>query len=389
MIGIYPDICSFERKFSDEDRLIQETTRKFVATEIRPTIAQHFEQQTFPLDAVKKMGSLGLLGAMLPEEYGGSNATALQYGLICRELERGDSGIRSFCSVQSSLVMYPIWKFGSEAQKKKWLPKLAAGEAIGCFGLTEPDFGSNPSGMRTKAKINGSEIVLNGTKRWITNADIADICLIWAKDEEGVVAAYLVEANTPGLSQVEMKHKLSLCASHTGELIFEDCRIPLENQLPAALGLRCALSALDSARFGIIWGVLGAAEDCYQTALDYAQSRVQFSKPIAAYQLVQAKLVAMLNEITKAQLLASEISKLRDENLSSFEQTSIGKMNNVRIALDVARSARDVLGANGITTEYSIMRHMMNLESVVTYEGTEDIHRLILGKSITGLAAFD
>ena len=389
MAAKYPDICDFESELSEEDRLIQSSARKFVEKSIRPNIADYFEKNIFPRELVQEMGSLGLLGAMIPQEYGGSGASALQYGLICRELERGDSGVRSFCSVQSSLVMYPILKYGSEEQKQTWLARLARGEAIGCFGLTEPDFGSNPSGMRTRAKKDGSNYVLNGTKRWITNADIADICLVWAKDDEGSVSGYLVEKGTKGLSQVEMKHKLSLCASHTGELILEDCVIDEKNKLPKTSGLGSALSALDSARYGIIWGAIGAAEDCYQTALDYAQSRVQFSKPIAAYQLVQAKLVAMLTEITKAQLLAMQIAKVRDSGRASFEQTSIGKMNNVRVALDVARSARDVLGANGITTEYSVMRHMVNLESVMTYEGTEDIHRLILGKSITGIAAFD
>lgn len=389
MAAKYPDICAFESELSEEDRLIQGSAQKFVDKSIRPNIANYFENNIFPRELVLEMGALGLLGAMIPQEYGGCSASALQYGLICRELERGDSGVRSFCSVQSSLVMYPILKYGSEEQKKTWLPRLARGEAIGCFGLTEPDFGSNPSGMRTRAKKDGSGYVLNGTKRWITNANIADICLVWAQDDEGKISGYLIEKGTKGLSQVEMKHKLSLCASHTGELILEDCVIGKENKLEKTSGLGSALSALDSARYGIIWGAIGAAEDCYQTALEYAQSRVQFSQPIAAYQLVQAKLVAMLTEITKAQLLALQIAKVRDAGKNSFEQTSIGKMNNVRIALDIARSARDVLGANGITTEYSVMRHMVNLESVLTYEGTEDIHRLILGKSITGIAAFD
>lgn len=385
----YPDLCNIEELLSEDDRLLLLSARKFVETKVEPTIATHFENQTFDDSLVPQMGQLGFLGAMIPEEYGGSGATNLQYGLLCRELERGDSGLRSFCSVQSSLVMYPIWKFGSESQRSTWLPKLAKGTAVGCFGLTEPDFGSNPAGMKTRAKREGDTIVLNGSKRWITNANIADVCVVWAKDDEGIIGGYLVERGTLGLEQIQMKHKLSLCASHTGELVFDNCRIPAENQLPAAVGLKAALACLDTARFGIIWGVLGAAESCFQTAVEYAESRVQFDRPIAAYQLVQAKLANMLNEITKAQLLALRIAQLRDSTGSSFEQISLGKMNNVRVALDVARTCRDILGANGITTEYPVMRHMMNLESVVTYEGTEDIHRLVLGKAITGFAAFE
>ena len=384
-----PDLLMLEDLLSDEERVLVQSTRKFVDDRIMPIIGEHFEAGTFPTGLVQELGSMGLLGSFLPEEYGGSGGSYTMYGLACRELERGDSGIRSFCSVQSSLVMFPIWKFGSEEQKKKWLPLLAAGKAIGCFGLTEPDFGSNPSGMKTRAQKDSKSYRLNGTKRWITNADIADVCVVWAKDEHGEIGGYLVEKGCKGLTQKEIKHKLSLCASHTGELIMEDCEIPLENKLPQAAGLKAGLACLDSARFGIIWGALGAAEHCYEIALDYAKERVQFSKPIAAYQLVQSKLVYMLNEITKGQMIAYRIGRLRDEGKNKFTHASLGKMNNVRIALDIARTARDVLGASGITTEYPVMRHMNNLESVITYEGTEDIHRLILGREITGHAAFE
>ncbi|HMO17084.1 MAG TPA: acyl-CoA dehydrogenase family protein [Oligoflexia bacterium] len=385
-----PDFLSIEETFSEDERLLMNSVRSFVDQHVRPDIANHFENATFSDSLVPIMGELGLLGAMIPEKYGGSGSSSLQYGILCRELERGDSGVRSFCSVQSSLVMFPIWKYGSEEQKLRWLPLLAKGKAIGCFGLTEPDFGSNPSGMLTRARKKGTSYILNGTKRWITNGDISDICVVWAKSEEdGTIGGYLVEKGAKGFIQLEMKHKLSLRASHTGELIFEDLEIPEENKLPLATGLRAPFSCLESARFGIIWGALGAAEDCYQVALDYAKNRVQFSKPIAAYQLVQAKLVNMLSEITKGQLLALQIARLRDSGKGNFEQISLGKMNNVRIALSAAREARDILGANGISGEYSIMRHMANLESVVTYEGTEDIHRLILGKAITGYSAFE
>lgn len=384
-----PDFLQFESALSEEDRLMQKLARACVAQHVRPTIRDCYEQHRFPHGLAERMGEMGLLGAMLPEEFGGSAASALQYGLICRELERGDSAVRSFCSVQSSLVMLPIWKFGTAEQKERWLPKLAAGTTIGCFALTEPDFGSNPAGMRCTAKQKDGEIVLEGTKRWITNGDIADIALVWAKNEAGEVGAYLLEKGSKGFSQTPMKHKLSLCASNTGELHFDQCRIPQENQLPLAKGLGAAMQALDSARFGIVWGVLGAAEECYCTALAYAGSRTQFSAPIASYQLVQAKLVEMLSEISKGQLLALQIARLRDKLQGNFRQVSLGKMNNVRMALEVARTARDILGANGISGEYPIMRHMCNLESVITYEGTEDIHRLILGKAITGIPAFD
>jgi len=383
------DFLNISSLLSEEERILRDSTRKFVDKKIIPVVDKHFEDSTFPMEWVKVLGQQGYLGSFIPEEYGGAGTSYLSYGLVCQELERGDSGLRSFCSVQSSLVMFPIWKYGSEEQRQKWLPKLTAGDAIGCFGLTEPDHGSNPSGMLTTAKKDGDSYVLNGTKRWITNANIADICVVWAKDEDGEIGGYLVEKGSPGLDQVEMKHKFSLRASHTGELVMEDCRIPLENKLPNTKGLGGPLKCLDSARFGIIWGVIGAAMACYECALDYAKDRVQFSKPIAGYQLVQSKLVWMITEITKSQLLAYQIGRLRDGGKGEFVHVSMGKMNNVSSALQIARVARDILGANGITTEYPIIRHMLNLESVNTYEGTEDIHKLIIGREITGIAAFD
>ena len=383
------DILNTNSLLTEEERILKDSTRKFVDEKILPNIAKHFDDGTFPDDLPEQLGKNGFLGSYIPEEYGGMGSTYSEYGVICQELERGDSGVRSFCSVQSSLVIFPIWKYGSEEQKKKWLPLLTSGKKIGCFGLTEPDFGSNPAGMTTRAKKEGNSYILNGSKRWITNADIADICVVWAKDESGEVAGFLVEKGTPGLSQIAIERKFSLRASHTGELIFEDCKIPLENKLPNAKGLKGPLLCLDSARFGIIWGAVGAAIACYDCALDYAKERVQFSKPIAGYQLVQSKLVWMLTEITKAQLLAIQIGRQRDLGLGKFVQVSMGKMNNVSVALEISRVARDILGANGVTTEYPVIRHMLNLESVNTYEGTEDIHKLIIGKEITGLAAFD
>ena len=383
------DFLNIASLLSEEEKIIKDAVQKLCTDKLARGIEKHFEDSTFPDDLPKVLGQNGYLGSFIPEEYGGSNLSYTSYGLICQELERIDSGIRSFCSVQSSLVMFPIWKFGSESQKKKWLPLLASGNKIGCFGLTEPDYGSNPSGMLTRAKKVGNEYVLNGTKRWITNANIADICVVWAKDESNEIMGFLVETKTPGLTQQKMDHKMSLRASHTGELILEDCKIPLENKLPNAKGLKSPLQCLDSARFGIIWGVLGAAMSCYDCALDYAKQRSQFSKPIASHQLVQSKLVWMLTEITKGQLLALQIARLRDKGEGNFTHVSMGKMNNVRIALDIARTARDILGANGISTEYPVIRHMLNLESVNTYEGTEDIHRLILGKEITGISAFE
>ncbi len=383
------DILNTDSLLSDEEKILKNSAKKFVEKNILPDISKHFNDGTFPDELPKLLGKNGYLGSFIPEEYGGGGSSYTNYGIVCEQLEYGDSGVRSFCSVQSSLVIFPIWKYGSEEQKKKWLPQLTSGEKIGCFGLTEPDFGSNPAGMITRAKKEKDHYVLNGTKRWITNANIADICVIWAKDDEGSVSGFLVEKDTPGLKQVEIKNKFSLRASHTGELIMEDCKIPIKNKLPNAIGLKGPLLCLDSARFGIIWGSIGAATACYESALNYSKQRIQFSKPIAAYQLVQKKLVKMITEIEKAKLLAIQISRQRDLGKGKFTQVSMGKMNNVSIALDIARVARDMLGANGISTEYPAIRHMLNLESVNTYEGTEDIHRLIIGKEITGFSAFE
>jgi glutaryl-CoA dehydrogenase len=383
------DFLRLNPEFTESEILFRESTRKFVDSKILPNIKDYFDKAIFPVELIRELGEHGLFGMLLPEEYGGLDASYTTYGLVCQELERGDSGVRSAVSVQSSLVMFPIYTFGSEEQRRQWLPKLAKGSAIGCFGLTEPDFGSNPSGMRTRATKRGEDIVLNGTKRWITNANIADISVVWATDDAGEIGAYLVEKGAKGLTQREIKDKFSLRASHTGELILEDCVIPASSRLPHTSGIKSALQCLDSARFGIIWGVLGAAIACYECVRDYASERVQFSKPLAGYQLVQAKLVWMLTEITKGQLLARRIGELRDQKKSHHSYTSMGKMNNCQIALECARIGRDILGANGITTDYPVIRHMLNLESVKTYEGTDDIHRLILGKEITGLAAFD
>jgi len=383
------DILNTDSLLSEEEKILKKSAKKFVEKSILPDISKHFNDGTFPAELPELLGKNGYLGSFIPEEYGGGGSSHTNYGVICEQLEYGDTGVRSFCSVQSSLVMFPIWKFGSEEQKKKWLPLLASGKKIGCFGLTEPDFGSNPSGMITKAVKEKDCYTLNGVKRWITNANIADICVVWAKNEAGGVEGFLVEKDSPGLKQKEIKNKFSLRASHTGELVFENCKIPIENKLPKAKGLKSPLLCLDSARFGIIWGAIGAANACYESALNYAKERIQFSKPIAAYQLVQNKLVSMITEIEKAKLLAIQVSRQRDLGKGKFTQVSMGKMNNVSIALDIARNARDILGANGISTEYPVIRHMLNLESVNTYEGTEDIHRLIIGKEITGHSAFD
>ncbi len=382
----YVDFLRAENLLRPEEKMVYETVHSFVKERVKPDIAEHFEAGTFPIHLVREMGELGFLGPTL-REYGGAGLSNVAYGLINQELERGDSGIRSFASVQSSLVIYPIDRFGSDDQKARFLPELIRGERIGCFGLTEPDFGSNPGGMRTRAVKSGNHWILNGTKMWITNGSIADVAVVWAVTDDGI-SGFLVEKGMPGFSAPEIHHKMSLRASVTSELVFEDVRIPEENRLPKAKGLKCPLMCLTQARYGIGWGALGAAMDCYDTAVRYAKSRIQFDVPIARFQLVQSKLAKMLTEISKGQLLAIQIGRLKDEGQAKHYQVSMLKMNNVGIALDIAREARDILGANGISLEYPVFRHMCNLESVKTYEGTQDIHTLVLGQYITGHSAF-
>ena len=381
------DYFQIEESLSDEERLVRDTLRDFVEEKIVPIIEEHNRQATFPLFLVRELGELGCFGSTL-EGYGCAGLNNVAYGLLCQELERGDSGIRSFVSVQSSLVMYPIYTFGSEAQKDRWLPAMARGEKIGCFGLTEHDYGSNPSGMTTRARKDGGSYMLNGAKMWITNGSIADVAVVWARTEEGI-RGFLVEKGTPGFTTNDVKGKFSMRTSVTSELVFEECRIPEENLLPKTDGLKSPLLCLDQARYGIAWGAIGAAMDCYDAALRFAQKRVQFSRPIGGYQMVQRKLVDMVNEITKAQLLCLQLGRLKDLNRLKHTQVSMAKMNNVHMALQIARLARDVLGAAGITDEYPVIRHMCNLESVSTYEGTYDIHALIIGRDITGLDAFE
>lgn len=380
------DLYNIEHLLSEEERLVRDTVRKFVRERVLPIIGEHFEAGTFPRELIPAIAELGLLGMHL-QGYGCAGLSAVCYGLACQELEAGDSGLRSFVSVQGSLAMFPIFAFGSEEQKQLWLPPMARGEVIGCFGLTEPDFGSDPSGMRTSARRDGDSYVLNGTKMWITNGGIADLAVVWARAEDGI-RGFLVERGTPGFSTSDIHHKLSLRASVTSELHFEECRVPSTNMLPNVRGLRGPLSCLDEARYGIAWGAAGAARACYEVALDYAKSRVQFNRPIGSFQLVQRKLAIMATELVKAQLLALQLGRLKDEGLLHPVQVSIAKRNNVREALETAREARSVLGANGVTLEYPISRHMNNLESVFTYEGTDDIHTLIIGQAITGLNAF-
>jgi glutaryl-CoA dehydrogenase len=380
------DLYNVDHLLSEEERMVRDTVRKFVGERVLPIIGEHFEAGTFPRDLIPEIARLGLLGMHL-EGYGCAGLSAVCYGLACQELEAGDSGLRSFVSVQGSLAMFPIYAFGSEEQKQYWLPRMARGEVIGCFGLTEPDFGSDPSGMRTTARRDGDSYVLNGTKMWITNGGIADLAVVWARAEEGI-RGFLVERGTPGFTTSDIHQKLSLRASVTSELNFADCRVPAVNTLPNVRGLRGPLSCLDEARYGIAWGATGAARACYEVALDYAKSRIQFKRPIASFQLVQQKLAIMATELVKAQLLALHLGRLKDEGLLHPVQVSIAKRNNVREALKTAREARSILGANGITLEYPISRHMNNLESVFTYEGTDDIHTLIIGQAITGQNAF-
>lgn len=383
-----PDYYLLDDLLDEEHKLVRFATREWVNKDVIPIIEEAAQKAQFPEQLRSGLAEIGAFGPYIPEEYGGAGLDQISYGLMMQEIERGDSGIRSTASVQSSLVMYPIWKYGSEEQRQKFLPKLASGEYMGCFGLTEPDFGSNPGGMRTNLKDMGDHYLLNGAKMWISNAPFADVAVVWAKDEEGRIKGVLVERHMQGFSTPETHDKWSLRASSTGELIFEDVIIPKSNILPGRDGLGAPLSCLDSARYGIAWGAIGVAMDCYDTALRYSKERVQFSKPIAAFQLQQKKLAEMLTEITKAQLLTWRLGVLRNEDRASSAQISMAKRNNVEMALNIAREARQVLGAMGITGEFPIMRHMMNLESVITYEGTHDIHLLITGMDITGIPAF-
>ena len=382
------DFYQIDDLFTPEQKLIRESIRSFVKKEITPYIESWAQESLFPSSIVKIMGKQGIFGPQLPETYGGGGLDYTSYGLMMQELERGDSGMRSTASVQGSLVMYPIYAFGSEEQKINLLPKLASGEILGCFGLTEPNHGSNPSGMTTNFKDAGDHYLLNGSKMWISNAPQADLAVVWAKNESGRIHGLLVERGMEGFSTPETKNKWSLRASCTGELVFDEVRIPKKNLLPGKSGLGAPLMCLDSARFGISWGAVGVAMDCFETAKKYASERIQFGKPISSFQLTQKKLAEMLTEITKAQLLNWRLGKLMDEGKATTAQISMAKRNNVSMALEIARTSRQILGGMGITGEYAIMRHMMNLESVVTYEGTHDIHLLILGQEITGISAF-
>ena len=384
----HPDYYLLDDLLSDEQKLIRDTAREWVKKEVSPIIEEHYEKATFPMHLLSGLGEIGAFGPYIPVEYGGAGLDHISYGIIMQELERCDSGLRSTASVQSSLVMYPIWKYGSEEQKLRFLPKLATGEMMGCFGLTEPDFGSNPGGMLSNFKEDGDHVILNGAKMWISNAPFAHIAVVWAKDESGRIHGLIVERGMEGFSTPEMHGKLSLRASSTGELIFENVRVPKSNILPNRSGLGAPLSCLDSARFGIAWGALGAAMDCYDQAVRYSKERIQFGVPIGSFQLVQKKLAEMLTEITKAQLLTFRLGQLRNEGKATTGQISMAKRNNVEIALDISREARQIHGGMGITSEYSMMRHMANLESVLTYEGTHDIHLLITGMDITGIPSF-
>ncbi len=383
-----PDYYNLDDLLSEEHKLVRDAARQWVKRDISPIIEEYAQKAEFPKQIIGGLAEIGAFGPYIPEEYGGAGLDQISYGLIMQEIERGDSGVRSTASVQSSLVMYPIFAYGSEAQRKKYLPKLATGEWMGCFGLTEPNHGSNPGGMETKFKDAGDHYVLNGAKLWISNSPFADVAIVWAKNEEGRIHGLIVERGMEGFSTPETHNKWSLRASATGELIFDNVKVPKENLLPGKSGLGAPLGCLDSARYGIAWGAIGAAMDCYDTALRYAKERIQFGKPIAAYQLQQKKLAEMITEITKAQLLAFRLGQLKNEGKATTAQISMAKRNNVEMAIKIAREARQILGGMGITGEYSIMRHMMNLESVITYEGTHDIHLLITGADITGIQAF-
>jgi glutaryl-CoA dehydrogenase len=382
------DYYLMDEMLTEEQKLIRQSVRDWVKQTVSPIIEDHYEKATFPAHILPGLGEIGAFGPYIPAEYGGAGLDQISYGLIMQELERCDSGLRSTASVQSSLVMYPIYKYGNEEQRKKYLPKLATGEWLGCFGLTEPDFGSNPGGMITNFKDMGDHYLLNGAKMWISNAPLSQVAVVWAKDESGRIHGLIVEKGMEGFSAPEMHGKHSLRASITGELIFNNVKVPKENLLPNKSGLGAPLGCLNSARYGIAWGAIGAAMDCYDSALRYSQERIQFDKPIAAFQLTQKKLAEMITEITKAQLLTLRLGQLRNEGRATTAQISMAKRNNVDMALKIAREARQIHGAMGITNEYSIMRHMANLESVITYEGTHDIHLLITGADVTGIPAF-
>ena len=383
-----PDYYNLDDLLTEEHKLVRDAAREWVKREVSPIIEEYAQKAEFPKQIVNGLAEIGAFGPYIPVEYGGAGLDQISYGLIMQEIERGDSGVRSIASVQSSLVMYPIWKYGNEAQRLKYLPKLASGEWIGCFGLTEPDHGSNPAGMVTNFKDMGDHYLLNGAKMWISNAPFAQVAIVWAKDESGRIHGLIVERGMQGFTTPETHNKWSLRASATGELIFDNVKVPKENLLPNKSGLGAPLGCLDSARYGIAWGAIGAAMDCYDTALRYSKERMQFGKPIGQFQLQQKKLAEMITEITKAQLLTWRLGVLRDEGRATTAQISMAKRNNVDMAIHIAREARQMLGGMGITGEYSIMRHSMNLESVITYEGTHDIHLLITGLDITGLNAF-
>ena len=384
-----PDFYNITELLTEEEIMIQRTAFEFVQTEFMPLVHEHYEKATFPLELAPKLGEMGFMGSSLPEESGGSGVSNVAYGLILHELERGDSGLRSFASVQGALVMYPIHAYGSDEQRSKWLPGLGAGTMIGCFGLTEPNFGSNPGGMATRCKRDGDDWIINGNKMWITNGTLADVALVWARDDDGIVRGFLLEKGMDGFTSSDIHGKLSLRASITSELSMSNVRVPDSARLPNIEGLKGPLSCLTQARYGIAWGMVGAAVDCYNTSLEYSKERKQFSKPIAGYQLTQAKFAEMITRITESQLLVYRLGRLKDEGKMNFQQVSMAKRNNCAMARDIAKMSREILGANGVTEDYSPIRHMANIESVYTYEGTHEMHTLILGQEVTGIPAYD
>ncbi len=384
-----PDFYNITNLLTEEELLIQQTAYDFVQKEFMPIVNEHYENGTFPMEIISKLGELGFMGSSLPEKSGGSGISNVAYGLILHELERGDTGLRSFASVQGSLVMYPIHAFGSDDQKKKWLSDLGLGKKIGCFGLTEPNFGSNPGGMATRCVRDKDDWIINGNKMWITNGTLADVAVVWARDEEGIVRGFLLEKGMEGFTSSDIHGKFSLRASITSELSMANVRVPDSARLPNIKGLKGPLSCLTQARYGIAWGMVGAATDCYNTALSYSKQRKQFSKPIAAYQLTQAKLADIVTRITEGQLMVYRLGRLKDKGEMTYQQVSMAKRNNCMLARSIAKTSREILGGNGITIDYSPIRHMANIESVYTYEGTHEMHTLILGQDVTGIAAYD